>query len=385
MSEQVRRAVVAGHICLDIIPALPAQKSDPVALLEPGALTLVGPAVVSTGGAVANTGLALHRLGVPVRLVGKVGGDPFGAAALSVLRGVDPALADGMIEAEGDTSSYTVVMDRPGSDRSFLHHAGTNDTFTASDVTAAHFEDAAWFHFGYPPLMRAIRADNGAALVDVFRRAKKAGFTTSLDMAYIDPVSDASTVDWRQLLEDVLPYVDVFLPSVNEVLPIVAPDAPAPRDRAGLRALAEAFFSMGVALAGVKLGSAGLYVCGTQDASRWNKAGEGLTHVAANWRGVEYLAPCFAVEAVGATGSGDCTFAGLIAGVLRELAPADVVLAAVGAGACCVERPDATSGIPDWGALSERIADGWAQRESSYARSGFAREAGAPLWRPADV
>ena len=49
--------VVAGHICLDIIPTIPHERIE----FEPGRLLQVGPAVLSTGGAVSNTGLALHR------------------------------------------------------------------------------------------------------------------------------------------------------------------------------------------------------------------------------------------------------------------------------------------------------------------------------------
>jgi hypothetical protein len=60
-------AVVAGLICLDIIPRFP----DPVTL-APGKVTEIGAADLATGGAVANTGLALHllgRLGRPRALV----------------------------------------------------------------------------------------------------------------------------------------------------------------------------------------------------------------------------------------------------------------------------------------------------------------------------
>jgi sugar/nucleoside kinase (ribokinase family) len=73
-------AVVAGHIALDLYPEL----AGPVAY-EPGRLNVVGPALISTGGSVFNTGIALHRLGVPVRLVAKVGADLFGEAVLDAL------------------------------------------------------------------------------------------------------------------------------------------------------------------------------------------------------------------------------------------------------------------------------------------------------------
>ena len=61
--EKILGAVVAGHICLDIIPeiqALPAGGFNETFL--PGHLLEVGPATLSTGGVVFNTGLALPCL-----------------------------------------------------------------------------------------------------------------------------------------------------------------------------------------------------------------------------------------------------------------------------------------------------------------------------------
>ena len=44
-----RSVVAAGHICLDIIPALTNRDIDLAALLKPGGLVEVGGAVLSTG------------------------------------------------------------------------------------------------------------------------------------------------------------------------------------------------------------------------------------------------------------------------------------------------------------------------------------------------
>ena len=121
--------VVAGHISLDLYPRLLGP-----ATLEPGRLVGVGPATISTGGVVANTGVALHRLGVRVRLVGKVGSDLFGRAVLDALASRDSELASDMIVSPGDVTSYTIVINPPGDDRSFLHCPGANQSFSAQDV-----------------------------------------------------------------------------------------------------------------------------------------------------------------------------------------------------------------------------------------------------------
>src|SRR5919107_2739911 len=194
MPEEVRgtaEVVVAGHVCLDVIPAL----GEPVGL-EPGRLVLAGPAALSTGGAVANVGLALHRLGVPVRLLGKVGNDVFGRAFCDALRHVDPQLADGVRIVDGEDTSYSIVISPPGTDRTFVHCPGANDTFAADDVGAEHLAGARVIHFGYPPLMRRMYEDGGAALLKLLLRARTAGLVTSLDLCEFEPDSAVGRADW---------------------------------------------------------------------------------------------------------------------------------------------------------------------------------------------
>ena len=89
--------VVAGHICLDIIPEMKARDDGAFALPDPGTLLAVGPAAVSTGGAVSNTGVALHRLGVETRLLGKVGDDLFGQGVVRILEQNGNGLAANMM------------------------------------------------------------------------------------------------------------------------------------------------------------------------------------------------------------------------------------------------------------------------------------------------
>src|SRR3954464_15083322 len=96
--------VVAGHICLDIIPTFPAAAVGN--LVQPGKLIGVEPATLATGGVVSNTGIALHRLGTPVKLLGKVGDDRFGSLVLDLLREQNSQLADGMIVSHGQVTSY---------------------------------------------------------------------------------------------------------------------------------------------------------------------------------------------------------------------------------------------------------------------------------------
>lgn len=371
--------VVGGHICLDLIPDIAGGPFR----LAPGKLLEIGRSKLATGGAVANTGVALHRLGVDVKLMGKVGDDFFGEAVLSLLRSQGEALADDMIVAGGEPTSYSIVISPPGTDRMFLHCTGANDTFAAADASAEALAGAGLFHFGYPPLMRSMYENGGAELAVLMKRAKEAGATTSLDMASPDPDGKAADVDWRALLAAALPHVDLFLPSVEEILYMLRReqfeelkgkygDDVLPHIGSGLLGeLAEELLGMGAAVVVLKLGDQGLYMRSAEREERLLEAGRCRPAEPADWLGRELYVPCFGVEVAGTTGAGDSTIAGFLSGFIKGLGPEEVMLAAAGVGACSVERPDATSGIPSWQQVLERMSRGWAQHRPVMELAGY--------------
>ena len=62
------------------------------------------------------------------------------------------------------------------------------------------------------------RQGHKGMLVELLQRARTSGATTSLDLTFPDPSSDSGRADWRAILEATLPFVDLFLPSVEELL-----------------------------------------------------------------------------------------------------------------------------------------------------------------------
>ena len=369
-------AVVAGHICLDIIPTLNAAQSTPETLFVPGRLLAVGPATVSLGGAVANAGIALHRLGISTSLIGKVGSDQIGQATIASLQRIAPHLAEGMFVSQDESSSYSIVLNPPGVDRCFLHHTGTNDSLVAADIDTAAASAGRIFHFGYPTLLAGTFQDGGQGLAEKLQEIQRSGVITCLDMAMPDPDSEAGRTDWRRWFETVLPAVDLFLPSLDEILMKlqreklrelqVASLTGNPAQAASgdlLQSVANELLDMGAHVVGLKLGDEGLYLrAGLTDAlsarSKWNGYGW------RDWQNRELLAPCYQVSVKGTTGSGDCTVAGFLAGLLRGASLEGVIHSSVGVGACNVEQPDATSGIPSFESIQARIQGGWPQRKT---------------------
>jgi sugar/nucleoside kinase (ribokinase family) len=365
--------VVAGHICLDIIPRFTTDAGTELsAYLSPGRLSEVGPVALSTGGAVSNTGLSLKRLGVDTRLMGKVGDDLFGRAILDIVLSYGAELAEGMIIVPDETSSYTVVVNPPHIDRIFLHCAGANHTFGSDDVRYDVLAEARLFHFGYPPLMGRAYADGGRELIEIFRRARKTGTTTSLDMTMPDPAGPSGQVDWKAIMERCMPYVDLFLPSVEEWLFMAQRSrfdelsarvgAAGMLDALGvdeIRDLGETALDMGAKIVVLKLGERGIYM---RTAGDLGEMGRGAPADVAAWRDRELWAPCFVPdELVGTTGAGDATIAGFLAAMLRGALPERALTVAAAVGACNVEAADALSGVRSWEETLARIEAGWEQ------------------------
>lgn len=348
--------VCAGHICLDIAPALGA---DALAF-EPGKLLEVGRASLSTGGSVANTGIALHKLGVDVRLMGKIGDDLFGKAVQSLVEEIDPSLSEGMIVVSGEDTSYSLVLNVFGADRMFLHCPGANDTFSSDDVPYDALAQAKIFHFGYPPLMARMYADDGAELAEMFRRAKETGVTTCLDMSLPDPNSPSGRADWMKILLRTLPYVDIFMPSFDELAymtnkddSIQAPSRTSPGFDVAWTAIPMIY---GVKMLLIKDGPRGVFLRTAKDLSDFGRGAPPHLDV---WSNRKVHAPAFSVDVVSSTGAGDATIAGFLMALLLDFPPDLTATCAAAVGATSCEGLDAHSALESWDRIGKRIDEGW--------------------------
>ncbi len=354
--------VVAGHLCLDILPDVSNMQQGSAGLvLEPGKLTEIGAANFATGGAVANVGQTLIKLGISTSLMGNVGRDPFGDVVRTLLRRQSRSAAETIRIVPDAATAYTMIFSSPNIDRTFLHHAGCNDTFGANDIDLAVVAGAKVFYFGYPPLMRRFYEDEGRELANLLQRIKELGVTTALDMAMPDPSSDAGEVNWQGLLERTLPFVDIFLPNIEEVLSMLNPRAyeggtwraqGAPAAFYG--ALSQELLDLGAGIVGLKLGENGLYLR-TAGAERLMRLGHARPESLGNWSDRELWVPVLNTTVHGTTGAGDATFAGFLAALLKGLDPAGAISVATAVGACSVEASDATSGVRSWGETLTRL------------------------------
>jgi sugar/nucleoside kinase (ribokinase family) len=384
------RVVVAGHICLDIILSFDhLPKGQFLNLLQPGKTITAGPTMLSTGGAVSNTGLALVKLGIPTQLIGKIGRDPFGEAVCQIISSYDPTLTAGLVVDTVSSTSYTIGLSPPGVDRMFLHYTGANETFSPSDIDYQSLNQAALFHFGYPPVLRQFYQDDGAGLVEMLRRAKGTGITTSVDLTFPDPLGDSARLDWAAIFAASLPYTDIFAPSVGELLFMLHRSVFDRLSAQGdllcqvtpslLDELSSEILAMGAKIVMLKLGDCGAYLR-TADKATLVDMGRAIPDDLASWERRELLAPCFLVKVVGTIGSGDATIAGFLSALLRGLTAEKALTIAVAVGACNVEAADALSGLPTWSSLQRRLDASWERLPTRIDTTGWQWQPDPGLW-----
>ena len=367
-----KKAIVAGHVCIDITPVFPentAKVSDLGDIMKPGKLIHMDAPDVHTGGAVANTGLGMKKMGADVRLIGKIGPDAFGGMVRGILGSYD-ADKDLIVE-DGETTSYSVVVAAPGIDRIFLHCPGANDTFDGTEIPDSVLADADLFHFGYPTLMRKMYEEDGKNLTEMFQRMKEKGIATSLDMAAVDPASDAGAADWEKILSGVLPLTDFFVPSFEELCFMLdRAKYESLIERAGsgditellsveddIMPLAKNCLELGAKAVLLKCGAPGLFLM-TSD--RMAEAGERLGLDTEAWNGFCRFEKSFRIDKVlSGTGAGDTSIAAFLTSVLEGAAPAEAIENAAAAGALCCMAYDAISGLLPLEEIRKKIDSGW--------------------------
>jgi sugar/nucleoside kinase (ribokinase family) len=190
---------VVGELNLDLILyGLPKDLSSDAELLASDMAFTLG----SSSAIFAHN---LSALGTQVGFISRIGADPLGKMALERLSeaGVDTTRVQ---QATGRTSTgLTVILPHSGH-RYMLTYPGTMFEMQYSDIDMDYVLQARHLHLSSFFLHRALRAK----ILDLFRQAKEAGLTTSLD------TNDDPENLWGRDLQEVLKYVDLFFPNERE-------------------------------------------------------------------------------------------------------------------------------------------------------------------------
>jgi sugar/nucleoside kinase (ribokinase family) len=146
----------------------------------------------------------LASLGNKVGFSSSIGSDPLGEICLKRLaeRGVD---LSGVRRMDGKTTGLTVILPQ-GKKRYILTYPGTMFEMSEKDLDLKYVFSAKHLHVSSYFLLKGLQA----SLVDIFRHAKAAGLTTSLD------TNDDPEDRWSSDVHELLAYVDVLLPNERE-------------------------------------------------------------------------------------------------------------------------------------------------------------------------
>ena len=238
---------VVGQLCVDLRPSLGST-----GVAAAGELAVVGPMNITLGGAVGNCGRVLADLGVEASLSACIGDDELGAMARRILEAHHHEVD--LVVASGLATSYSVVVEPAGVDRSFWHHTGANGAFVGDCAVSA----TRLLHFGYPSLTPSMCADGGAPIVRLFDRAHRQGVATSLDLAFVADNSPVRDVDWPALLRTAVARSDVFCPSWDDLVSCLG--LPIDADDAYVSEWADRFLAWGAGVVLVTRGTRGSYL-----------------------------------------------------------------------------------------------------------------------------
>jgi len=362
-------AIVAGAMSLRIRAAL---KGD-VTTIAPGQLIEAGEAALSVGESIADTGMVLRKLGITTYLMARIGDDPFGRLLLRMVNEQDPALSSGIVITQGQNTSYTMLLEAEAQaarkERIAIHSPGYSDSLTTDDIRHDLLSRIGLFHFSVPYSMVSLSED--APLIPVLERVKADNITISLAFSLLEAQRNAGKIDWRAFLSRALPFVDIVLLDVEDLLFMLRrPLFDKLSHKAGQRALLDIvppdvvselghqLLDLGAKIVGLRAGHRGFYLC-TAAGDALEQLGRAQPVRFISWSDRELWAPCFVSNVERAMKADGAAIAGFLMGMLRGMSPEETISAACAVDACGSEAEDTLSAIPNWPAIIERVAAGW--------------------------
>jgi sugar/nucleoside kinase (ribokinase family) len=197
-TEKKFDVIVIGELNVDII------------LNEIESLPLVGKEIIANkmsvtlGSSSAIFASNLSALGIHVAFIGKIGNDNFAQVVLDSLKSKNVETSHILRSAYLSTGATIVLV--YDQDRANVTYPGAMNDLHLENIDFGVLSLARHVHFSSCFLQPGIRNE----LPSLFRRAKESGLTTSFDPQW-DPQEK-----WDIPLEELLPFVDVFLPNIKE-------------------------------------------------------------------------------------------------------------------------------------------------------------------------
>lgn len=197
---ETQDVVVVGELNVDII--LNTIDGFP----EMGKEILAAGMIVTLGSSSAIFASNLSTLGSKVGFIGKIGCDNFSNTVMHSLNSKNIDTSQ-IIKSPTENTGATIVLNYD-QDRAMVTYPGAMAELALDEIDFDFVAQYKHLHLSSPFLQPKLKAD----IVRLFRRAKEMGLTTSLDPQW-DP-----SEKWEMHLDELLHYVDVFLPNIKEIM-----------------------------------------------------------------------------------------------------------------------------------------------------------------------
>jgi len=207
---------------------------------EGGGTTLVEDFALAVSGAAGTAAIAAAKMGLSVQAVGGVGTDLMGDWVRSRL-GHFSVNTDLLQSIAGGRTSSSIVTTRADGSRPVLHLKGATGDFYLEDSEFDRVASSHVVHFGGVGLMNRMDQGQNARLA---QHAKNRGAITTVDVFATSPAE-------MQAVEQILPYTDYFMPSIEEAQALTGCD--------DLEGTAQFFLDRGVGCCVLTLGAQGAY------------------------------------------------------------------------------------------------------------------------------
>jgi sugar/nucleoside kinase (ribokinase family) len=199
MHKKQFNVLVAGELNIDLI----LDKLDQFPVI--GKEIMAAEMIYTLGSSSAIFASNLSTLGVSVNYCGCIGNDSFGDKIINDLASKNVNTSN-IIRSTTSGTGITVAFNF-NQKRAMVTYPGAMNELKQNDITDNMLKQSQHLHVSSIFLQPALKP----GLVDLFKRAKDFGITTSLDPQW-DP-AEKWDCDWKNLL----PYVDVFLPNIEEL------------------------------------------------------------------------------------------------------------------------------------------------------------------------
>jgi len=280
-----------------------------VQMPEGGGTCLVEDFALAVSGAAGTAAIAAAKMGLAVQAVGGVGDDLMGEWVRRRL-GDFRVNTDLLQTVTGGRTSSSIVTTRADGSRPVLHLKGATGDFYLDESDFDQVADAHVVHFGGVGLMTRMDQGQNARLA---RYAQSKGAIITLDVF-------ATSSAEMNAVEQVLPYTDYFLPSIEEAHALTGRD--------DLQGTAEYFLERGVGCCVFTLGPDGAYYQDRQ--------------------GSRFRVPAFQVDVRCTCGCGDAFNAGFAVALKRGLDPEQAVRFAQATSALNATGLGSQAGVVDF-------------------------------------